>query len=391
MNKRISIRKIIYLILLIGFGVSCVSSQKLLQRGEYDKAIERSAEKLQKKPGNSKELGVLKEAFYLANTFDLERIEFLKLEGLEDSWIEIYQIYELLDWRQTVVRRLPSRVRSQFEFVNYAEHIIEARSEAASVSYERGVELLERGDRHSARQAYGEFNRVRQIYPAFLDVDHLVHESLNLGTNNVLFGIENNSDMILPSQFEAEMQRIALKDLNTSWINFDTYENSDLFYDYYVALNIKNISVSPERVEVNRFSESRDIEDGERFKLDENGNVMKDSLGNDIKVPNLVTVTAEVVESVQKKSAFVSGSLDFYDLRTDQLVRTDNISIESVFAHHSAVAIGNSKALSEETQKKVGQRPVSFPSNEALLIDSVDLLKDRSKRVLAANRRMLEQ
>jgi len=391
MKNRISLTKAVYLILLIGFGVSCVSSQKLLQRGEYDRAIVKSAEKLQKKPGNSKELGVLKEAFYLANTFDLERIEFLKLEGLEDSWIEIYQIYEQLDRRQHLVRRLPSMVRSQFEFVNYAELIIEARSEAAGVSYERGVELLERGDRFSARQAYGEFNRVIQIYPAFLNVDHLIHESHSLGTNNILFGVENNSGMVLPSQFEAEMQRIALKDLNTSWLNFDTYDDPDLFYDYFVSLNIKNISVSPERVEINRFSESKEIENGERFKMDENGNVMKDSLGNDIKVPNIVTVTAEVVESVQKKSAFVSGSLDFYDLRTDQLVKTDNISVESVFAHHSAIAIGNSKALSEETQKKLGQHPVSFPSNEAMLINSVDLVKERSRRVLASNRRMLEQ
>lgn len=386
-----SIRKVVYLILLTGFVVSCVSSQKLLQRGQYDKAIDRSAEKLQKKPDNSNELGVLKEAYYLANTFDLERIEYLKLEGLEDSWIEIYQIYEHLDGRQNVVRRLPSPVRNQFEFVNYTELIIEAKSEAASVSYERGVELLERGDRYSARQAFNEFNRVQQIYPAYLDVDHLVHESLSLGTNNILFGVENSSDMILPSEFEAEVQRIALKDLNTSWLNFDTYEDSDLFYDYHIVLNIKSISVSPERVEINRYSESKDIEDGERFKMDENGNVMKDSLGNDIKVPNLVTVTAEVVESVQKKSAFVSGSLDFYDLRTDQLVRTDNISVESVFDHHSAVAIGNSKALSGETQKNIGQKPISFPSNEALLIDSVELLKERSRMVLAANRRMLEQ
>lgn len=50
-------RKIIYLLLLGGFAISCVSSQKLLQRGQYDRAIDKAAEKLQKKPDNAKELG----------------------------------------------------------------------------------------------------------------------------------------------------------------------------------------------------------------------------------------------------------------------------------------------------------------------------------------------
>jgi tetratricopeptide (TPR) repeat protein len=383
--------KIIYLLLLGGFVISCVSSQKLLQRGQYDRAIDKAAEKLQKKPDNAKELEVLKEAFYLANTFDLERIEYLELEDREDNWIEIYQIYEILDGRQNVVRRLPQRVRSQFDFVNYNENIVEARSEAAIISYDRGIEFLNRGDRHSARQAYNEFRRVHELYPGFRDVDRLITEAVNLGTNNVLFEVANNSDKILPEQFDEEMRRIALKDLNAGWLNFDTYEDSDQVYDYYVVLNIKGISISPEQLEVNRFEEKKEIEDGERIKRDENGNAIQDSLGNNVTEPNMITVSAQVVESVQRKSAVVSGSIDFYDIRTDQLIKTDAMSVESVFAHHSAVAIGNEKALSEETAAKIGRTPVSFPPDEALLIDSVDLLKERSRRVISANRRMLEQ
>lgn len=383
--------KIICFVLLAGFVASCVSSQKLLQRGEYDRAINKAAEKLQKKPGNEKELSVLKEAFYLANTFDLERIEYLELEGRQDNWIEMYQIYEVLDRRQNVVRRLPQQIRSQFEFVNYNENIVEARSEAANISYERGVEFLNRGDRHSARQAYNEFHRVHELYPGFREVDRLITEAVYRGTNNVLFEVVNNSDKILPAQFNEEMRRIALKDLNTGWLNFDTYEDPDRDYDYYVVLNIKGISTSPERLETNRFEETRDIEEGERIKRDENGNAVQDSLGNYVTEPNMVTVSAQVVESVQRKSAVVSGSIDFFDLRTDQLIKTDALTVEAVFAHHSAVAIGNEKALSEETAEKIGRQPVSFPSDEVLLIDSVDHLKERSRRMITANRRMLEQ
>jgi tetratricopeptide (TPR) repeat protein len=384
-------RNIIFIVLLAVFAVSCASSQKMLQRGEYDRAINRAADRLQSNPGNSKELDVLKEAFYLANTFDEERIEFLQLEGRDDNWIEIYQIYEQLNRRQNVVRRLPQPVRNQFDFVNYNEKIVDAKSQAANVSYERGLEFLQRGDRQSARQAYQEFYRVQQLYPGFRDVDFKINEAGYIGTNNVLFQVVNNSDKILPEKFEEEMQRIALSDLNTGWLNFNTIEDPDLEYDYYVVLNIKDISITPERLEINRYEESREIEDGETLVHDRRGNVLQDSLGNDVTEPNLVTVSAQVVESVQLKSARVGGSIDFFDLRTDQLVRTNSLAVEALFEHYSAVAIGDQEALSEETAAKVGQQPVAFPPDEALLLDSVNLLKERSRNIIAANRGMLEQ
>jgi hypothetical protein len=383
--------KIIFFVLLAVFAASCASSEKMLQRGEYDRAINRAADKLQSKPTNVKEQEVLKEAYYLANTFDNERIEFLELEGREDNWIEIYQIYEQLNRRQNVVRRLPQQVRSQFDFINYNEKIVEAKGEAANVSYERGLDFLERGDRQSARQAYQEFYRVQQLYPGFRDVDAKINEAGLIGTNNILFQIENNSDKILPEKFYEEMKLIALKDLNSGWLNFDTYEDPDRYYDYYVVLNIKQITIAPERLEVNRYEETREIEDGERVVRDSRGNALQDSLGNTVTEPNLITVSAQVVESVQLKSALVGGSIDFYDLRTDQLVRTNNLSVEAVFEHYSAVAVGDQEALSEETASKVGQRPVSFPPDEALLLDSVDLLKDRARALIAANQRMLEE
>lgn len=382
-------RNKIFLLLLVVFCVSCVSSEKLLQRGEYDRAIHKTSEKLQKKPGNSKELEILKEAYVLANTFDTERIQFLMLEEREDNWVEIYHTYELLNARQNIVRRLPSQLRNQFEFINYDKDIIEAKNEAALVSYDRGVELMNRGDRLSARDAYDEFYRVRELYPEFRDVNKMLNESLFLGTNNVLFQIENNSGKILPEQFNVEMSRISLKDLNRFWLNFDTYDDPGVLYDYYIVLNIKEISISPERLEISKYEETKEIEDGERLLLDENGNVMKDSDGNDISVPNMVTVSAQVEESIQQKSAIVTGSFDIFSLHTDQLVKTELMSIESVFSHHSAVAGGNQKALSEETAAKIGRKTVPFPSDEALLLDSVDLLKERSRSMMAANRSML--
>ncbi len=383
-------KKLSYLLIISFFLISCNSSQKMLERGQYDQAIDRATEKLMKKPNNSKELGVLKEAYELANMFDKERIEFLELEGLEESWVEIYELYEQLNWRQNKVRRLPSQIRNEFTFYNYDNEIVESKMAAAEVSYKRGIDFLEQGDKMSARQAYNEFDRAAQIYPGYEDVDQKLYESHQLGMNHALYFIENNSGMVLPEFFDVEMKKTTLKDLNTHWLNFDTYENENIEYDYFLVLNITEIAYSPETVERRIYSESKEIQDGLRYELDEDGNVKKDSTGTDIQVPNMVTVTAEITESEQKKTAFVAGSLDIYDLRSDQLLRTESASVEAVFQHRYGEFSGNRKALSEETEKIIGGRAVQFPGNEQMLMDATELLKNRSKTVISRNRRLLE-
>ncbi|TVQ68507.1 MAG: hypothetical protein EA363_11050 [Balneolaceae bacterium] len=370
---------------------SCASSEKMLQRGQYDRAIERSTDRLMKKPNDEKELRVLKEAFELANTFDRERIEFLEMEGREESWIEIYLLYELLNDRQNKVRRLPTQIRNQFTFFNYNEQIIASKASAADVSYRRGIDFLDQGGRDNARRAFTEFERAHSIYPGYEDVHQYLDIAEREGRTHALFVIENNSGMVIPEFFDAEIRKVALSNLNTRWIHFDTWENQNVDYDYFLVLNLTEIAFSPESINNNTHGVSQEIQDGMRYELDENGNVRKDSLGNDIRVPNMVTVSAQITETVQRKAALVAGALDFYETASDQLIRTDNLSVEAIFEHKFAQYSGDRRALSEEMQRMVRGERIPFPSNEAMMMDATQLLKEKSKAIIRANRRVLER
>lgn len=79
----------------------------------------------------------------------------------------------------------------------------------------------------------------------------------------------------------------------------------------------------------------------------------KDSTGTDIREPNMVTISAEITENQQYKEAIVGGSIDYIDVRTDQLIKTENLSITSVFQHFSATSSGDQRALSAESRKKL--------------------------------------
>ncbi len=373
------------LTLLLG----CASSEKLLMRGQYEKAIDKSIKKLKKNPRNEDELYVLIEAYSKANTFDKERITFLEKEGRSENYLDIFNLYQRLDVRQNKIKTLPSALLNQFEITDYDDKLIASKEQAAEVSYQRGMEYLSIGDRESARRAYVEFERVLSIYTEYKDTQTKISEARILGTNQVLFVIENNSETILPQRFDEELKKIGLADLNGKWIQYSVYEDEAVEYDYFIVLDIKDIAVSPERIDRETYKESAEVQDGTKYILDERGNVKKDSLGNDMREPNIITVTADITKARQWKEAFVGGSIDYIDLRTDQLVKTESISVTALFEHFSATFSGNNRALSNESKKLIDGEIVVFPSDEIMFMDSATLLKEKAKEIMYRNRGLL--
>jgi len=378
-----------YLLLVIGLFVGCASSQKLLEKGRYDKAISKSAKALRKHPNDAKQLHVLKEAFTKANAFDKEQIDFLKKEDRKENSFKIYKLYTSLKNRQDVIRSIPTKDREQFTLVNYDDQIINSKKRAVDNFYQEGLTLLNRGGKQNARVAFLDFEKVSNIYPNYQHVNRLINEAHYAGMNNVLFRIKNNSNVILPKNFNSELKKISLKGLNTRWINYDTYQDTSINYDYYIVLNINKIKVSPEAIDRKSYTDIKKIQDGMKYVLDANGNVKRDSAGNDIKVPNMVTVTANVTESIQHKETLIGGSIDYVDLVSKQLIKSDPVSVHSVFNHYSADYKGNKKALSKESRKIIGGHPVPFPSDKQMLMDTARLLKDHSKTIIYNNKRIL--
>src|SRR3989304_3745622 len=98
------VKKGIYLLVSIVILASCTSSQKLLQKGRYDEAINKAVKKLKKKPDSEKDILTLEKAYNLANSRDNERIKYLQIEGRADRWDEIFRLYSNLKIRQSRVR-----------------------------------------------------------------------------------------------------------------------------------------------------------------------------------------------------------------------------------------------------------------------------------------------
>lgn len=383
-NSTVKQPVIFTLIILLFAGCA----QKHLQNGRYDDAIRISVRKLKKKPNNAKHLRILEQAFLKANQRDNDRINYLKKEGTPDIWDDVFNVYSTMKQRQSKVKTL-SFIPPRITFVDYDEEIIQAKRKAAEYFYAHGVTLLEKGDRQSARLAYNDFQKVKKYFSDFKDVNDKIRKAEELGTNHVIFKMQNKANVILPKRFAEELFKISLNDLNRQWLVYHTQEQSGLNYDYTVLVNIKMIDVSPEQVKEVHYTETAEIKDGWQYVLDSKGNVMKDSLGNDLKTDKIITVACNIIETQQRKSARIAGSMDYINNQTGQLIKTDPITADAVFENFSAMTVGDQRALKKETKAKTGKTPVPFPPDPDMLMQAGNTLKDMVKNILYANKSLL--
>lgn len=395
-NNYLLMKKLLFYFLIIAIATSCKSSRKMLSSGNYDQAINKSIKKLKRNPGKEKEILVLQTAYKKANERDREKIQFLRTDGTPDNWDKIFSLYSQMSYRQEKIKPLlPLEIPSThqpavFEILNYDQEIINAKQKAAEYLYVHATTLLDKNEKMMARKAYDELLQVKNYYANYKDADDLLKKARAIGSSYVLFKMENRTGVPLPPNFEDELTKISLSELNANWLLYETKENKERHYDYTILVNMKNINVSPESVKEIITTETKEVRDGFEYVLDDHGNVKKDSLGNDIKKPKYKTIKCNVNETYQSKKAIISGTLDYINNNTNQLIKTSPIASENFFEYSSATAIGDLNALKPETKSKLGKKPVPFPGNFDMIFSAGQTLKGMVKDIIWSNKGILQ-
>jgi len=149
-----------------------------------------------------------------------------------------------------------------------------------------------------------------------------------------------------------------------------------------MTLQIKRINISPEQVKETQLVREREMVDGWEYKLDRNGNVKKDSLGNDIKVDKIIKVKAQFSQFNQIKSTQIIGDVVYVDLKTRQMVDTFTLESEFLFQNIFAAFRGDKRALTKDDLRLLNNRRVPFPSNEQMVYDTGEDLKRKLKNII---------
>ena len=332
-------------ILLFG---ACGSVNKMVDRGNYDEAIVKLARKMSgKKNKKSKDIKVLEKAFSKVTADDLAYAQRLKDSGRPSAWDEIFNTYDKIEERQGLIQPFLPLVskdgyRGKFRFANVAAMKDEAAEKATVFHYNEAQRLLtlaDNGDKRAARKAYEGLSQLELYTDSYKDSRSLKQDAQILGTNRVLVKLHNNNFGFMPREVEQEIMSINVNELNTFWTKYYTRSSVDHDFDYVARLDLDEIAISPEKQFIDRYRDEKRVKDGWEYQLDANGNVEKDSLGNDIKVDRFVKVSAQVIEIRRTKSAIASGRFGLFDAATKELIETRPFSVDAHFDDLSLIHI----------------------------------------------------
>jgi len=388
-------KRIVSLIFILTIILSgCGSSKKQLEKGNYDAAIQKAVKQLRKDPKDVKQIDILSQAYKVSNEQDIERIRTLKMEGKPNNWDEIYLVYKSLNDRQSLVRTvtpLNANGRSvDFSYVDYVPDMVNAKRKAADFYYAHGTDLMKSNIKESYRQAYAEFLRAKEYVGDYEGIDNKIQESKIQGMSRVLITIQNTSILKFPKEFEDDLLALDLPRLNSEWVEYHTQNlNENTQYDYFVNVNVKNIAVSPDQSVQRDSVIKRDIEDGFSYVLDKKGNVMRDSLGNDIKQKKYKTVQCALVETMQSKACRIDGDIEVIQMNPNKLLKKDPIGAQSNFENISSRALGDIQALNANQLARTKRQIVPFPTDLEMIMRCSDNLKSAIRGAIQNDRRFI--
>jgi len=111
--------------------------------------------------------------------------------------------------------------------------------------------------------------------------------------------------------------------------------------------------------------------------------VVKDSLGNDMKVDNIVTVRAKTIEFRQTKAAKIIAQVQIVNLKTNELVDKFPLSSEFVFENFFIEFSGDRRALNTRQKRLLKNKFLPFPSNEFLTYNNSNSIKSKLKYIVS--------
>jgi hypothetical protein len=385
-------KKLLLLTILLSVLLSCGGSkqiEKQLHSGNYDVAITNALKKLENNKDKKRKeqyVMMLEDAYYKAVERDLKDINNLNKDGNKEQYKAIYEIYTDLDVRQEAIKPiLPLKIGNKnlkLDFNDYSDDIVDYRYKVSDYMIDKGITLLDSEDKYNARQAYDIFKYIDNINPNFEETRELMVEAHEKGIDYVLVNIENRTQQIIPERLEQDLLDFDTYGLNQFWTAYHATPNETVTYDYGMQLQLKEILISPDELKEKELIRKKEVVDGWEYKLDSNGNVKKDSIGNDIKIDKIIEARARLSEFNQFKSTRVFADIVYSDLKSNAILDIFPIETEFVFENRYARYKGDKRALNKKDKDLLREQSLHFPTDEQMVYDSGENLKQQLKRII---------
>ena len=383
------------LCLILSACSSVKKTQEAINYGNYDEAINIAIKNLRTnktKKSNQPYVLMLQEAYAKVTEQNLEKIKFLKKEGNPANLEVIYNTYLNLNNRQEIIKPLlPLPIldkgkNAKFQFNDYSTNILSSKQNLSEYLYNNAENTIKSiNNKVEYRNIYDDLTYLNQINPNYKNTNALITEVHEKGTDYIFISIQNKTNKVIPIKLEQDLLNFQTYDLNTFWTIYHGKKQPQINYNYEIELSLREIIISPEQIHEKEIYEEKQVKDGWKYAEDTEGNTIKDSLGKAIKVDKYKTVKSKVNLFTQNKSVQVIGQVIYFNLDNNQIIRSFPLESGFVFEHSYATYSGNINALSRENLDLVKYKPIPFPSNEQMIYDSGEGLKQQIKNIITSN------
>ncbi|MDF1696838.1 MAG: hypothetical protein P1U56_13435 [Saprospiraceae bacterium] len=366
-------KKIIYILSTLLLLSSCKSIEKMVESGQYDKALRYGVDKLRGKENKkTKYVKALEKAYLKLNNQDLNEIRHLELSGKRNRYDRIVDIYDKMEKRQNYVMPLLPLISedgylAEVKIIDYTQLIYESSKTASETHYSNAIKHLELARRHNdkleARRAYDLFEDAQFYFNDYKDSYELKNEAYELGQSRILVEQYTKGSNIAFEHTLDIISEINVSRLNSKWEKFYINDNGNTTYNYIATMEVTEIIPGIERERINTFTETKRIIDGQIPIKDRSGKVITDTLGNILYTDRLIDVSATISEIQREKIAQMNGRLVIIDALNNMHVNTVPINVTHEFNDYACTFQGDERALSEPTHKRIKVNVLQFPSD----------------------------
>lgn len=206
---------------------ACKTATKAYDKGDYNNAIELAIKKLQKDPSDGETKALLQNAYRFAVDEHQDKIRILSNSTDDSRFEKIYAEYNYLQSLYVKLRQFPAL--SFVKATDYSSYVETYKGKAADVHYQKGLALMEGGEKDDYRRAYISFKNALRYRSGDAEIRKKMEEAYDLAVVNIIVqpineyyggGGYNYTSSYLIKNFENDIIRGLRSQTNNEFVKF---------------------------------------------------------------------------------------------------------------------------------------------------------------------------
>lgn len=374
----------LFRIIAVVIFFSCSSVDKLVRQGKYEAAFDKGISYFRSdKKRDTDKVKAFEKAWSVMTERTEADTERLSWSSRPADKTTLVRLYEDMDRRQSHLKTILPLIsedgyEARFTFKDYRAMTKNARSEAADSYYSRACNMLmeaeNKNDKDLARKAYYEFEKAEDYMYDLKELDRMKERALGAGHKIIYVDINNEIDGIAGQDIDRLLWGYAIGRHDDKWHSFrfrdeSVHEKGDLL----IWLDIMNLNISSGKEDNVHFTEQKEI-----LVRTEKWVEQKDSTTIEKVREVYENVSAKITETFREKKAFLDGRIRVFDQKKNSFMEEKPVHVNFSFADRGMIFLGDERALTEDTKKKLDPSLDSFPDDS----DIVAFLINEFKKVM---------